>query len=696
MHFPTFKKESLISLAILVFAGAVSFSIVFVGSERVLAEQPRETSSLDSGLVSRWNADNVTGKTVTDIGGGGNPGSMAVGVTVTKDENDENIFVFNGSSGRISMGNPAGLNFGTEPFSLEVWFRWDGGGSSVNNIIRKSNYPSDGGPGSGYWLRLGRESGLLEFSIGATTGPEGQSFITASVSPNVWHYVVATRDDSDRVALYVDGESHGKVVRLASRADATSNSPFTLGAWEDQGSEFFSGQIGEVSVYNRALDALEVRMIAAIWQGDGPGGCRTETECRAYCEQAEHSRECLAFVKKYRLASDEEIAQWEKFIDVVENGGPGDSRTEESCINYCEDSSHIVECTDFVAKYNLVPPEELAEMQKIAKAVKAGAKLPGNCNGKAACITYCEDVAHIEECVVFLEKAGLIGPADADFMRKAQGQSPGDCARGTKNPEEGKKACSAFCAKGENQQVCMDFAVKVGLISAEDAKEMSGGGSMEDFNACLPHIDQKTLKCFDVLGHDAFEQLKAGQVPDEFKDMKAMLGKMKEVRACINKGVDESFGKLPPGGLVCLEKELGENPIEKIKSGKISCQQFSGMQERMSSCFMGQLQSQLDACLGLSCADMGACFEKLGFGQKGGERGDQSQQSDPAISSKMDKIQEKINSCATEQIRGCLAKDCAEMMSCINALQGQAGEQKEEGESGTDPALKQEITACPC
>src|SRR3989344_7227818 len=150
MHFPTFKKESLISLAILVFAGAVSFSIVFVGSERVLAEQPRETSSLDSGLVSRWNADNVTGKTVTDIGGGGHPRTMTGGVTVTKDENDENMFEFNGSSGRISMGNPTGLNFGTEPFSLEVWFLWDGGGSSVNNIIRKSNYPSEG-PGSGYW-----------------------------------------------------------------------------------------------------------------------------------------------------------------------------------------------------------------------------------------------------------------------------------------------------------------------------------------------------------------------------------------------------------------------------------------------------------------------------------------------------------------------------------------------------------------
>jgi hypothetical protein len=183
-----------------------------------------------------------------------------------------NAFKFDGSGGGVKMGNPASLNFGTAPFSLEAWVNWDGKGSSINNIFRKSNYGSD--PGSGYWVRIGRDNKTIEFSVGSTSGPVGQSLITAPITPGVWHHVVATRDSSDAIKLYVDGISVGSVVRQATKAQSTSESQFALGLWTDQNSEYFSGLIDEASAYNRALDASEVQ---AIFNAGSDGKCLSVT-----------------------------------------------------------------------------------------------------------------------------------------------------------------------------------------------------------------------------------------------------------------------------------------------------------------------------------------------------------------------------------------------------------------------------------
>ncbi|MBI4087521.1 MAG: LamG domain-containing protein [Candidatus Liptonbacteria bacterium] len=674
MNALSLKKETSISLVIVVSALLISLYIVFASGKISFAQ---ESDGYTQGLVSEWNGDSVSGGAATDAFGGHN-GSIIGGVSVVSGKTGK-AFRFDGKTGYITVGNPKDLNFGTRPFAIEADFNWDGGGkSSALNIVRKSNYPGSG-PGSGYWLRIGRENKTIEFSVGATTGPEGQSLITAPLAPGVWHHVTASKDYSGAVKLYVDGKSRGTALREAKNTQSTSEAPFTLGAWNDRFgvTELFSGAIEDVSVYKHPLfDEYPVPDL---------GNCNSQSECRSYCEDSDHFRECIDFVKKHYLASPEEIAKWEEFIDVVSGGGPGGCKNEKQCIAYCEDAAHIVECTDFVAKHNLVSADELEEMQKIAKAVKAGAKLPGACRNKADCVAYCEDTAHAEACVEFAEKAGFISKADAEFVRKAGGKSPGDCARGAKSPEEGKKACSAFCKKAENQNVCMDFAVQIGLLTADDAKELGGGGSIEDFNACLPYIDKKSLSCFETLGKDLFEKLKAGDVPDDIDSIKDMIKKMKEVRSCMNKNTDEQFSKLPPGGLACLEKELGPNPLELIKSGKLSCRQFTGTESRIKACFMEQTRAQLDECLNVSCAEVATCFKKLETGT--GEESQSASQLDPVLEKK---LKDKLNSCVAAQIKECLAKDCSEIQVCMKSIgQGGSGEQK--GESALDPALEQAI-----
>lgn len=433
-------------------------------------------------------------------------------------------------------------------------------------------------------------------------------------------------------------------------------------------------------------DIESVRRMAKYAKEGGkfPGDCRGYAECKTYCDDFDHLAECAEFAEKIGgIIPDKDLDIVKKMVKTGITKTPGNCKGKEQCEAFCGNPVHMAECADFGEKIGIMSKEDAEMARKIGRS--GVTKLPGGCSSKESCDNYCQNDANFDECIDFAEKAGMMTKADMELARKTHGKSPGDCAKGARSAEEGKMACSTFCAKTENQQICMDFAVQIGLITADDAKELSGGGSLEDFNACLPHINEEMVKCFDILGKDTFEKLKIGQLPDGPQDLKMMLKGMKEVRVCLNRNTDESFGNLAkdfPDAAVCLEKELGPNPIERIKSGKISCREFPNMQENIKSCFSGLMESQLDACLNLSCSEVNVCFNKLG----GGKKADKSKL-DSSITQKMN---DKINFCSAEQIKECLAKDCGEITACFGKLQGSGGE---EAKSKLDPGLEAQITA---
>src|SRR3989344_8748803 len=124
-------------------------------------------------------------------------------------------------------------------------------------------------------------------------------------------------------------------------------------------------------------------------ENGGPGGCKTEESCGAYCEDTANLKECLGFVKKHNLLTEDEIKEVEKAVEVIENGGPGGCTKEEEGRIYCEDIDHIEECVDFADKFDLVTSDELEEMRKMASVKKAGVVFPGNCKTKESCMQYC-------------------------------------------------------------------------------------------------------------------------------------------------------------------------------------------------------------------------------------------------------------------------------------------------------------------
>lgn len=468
------------------------------------------------------------------------------------------------------------------------------------------------------------------------------------------------------------------------------------------------------------------------------GNCQSEKECRAYCDRPENSKACLVFVKEHHLALPEEIAEWERFIDVASGGGPGGCQNEKECIDYCEDGSRIVICTDFVEKHNLVSKDELAEMKKIAKAVENGAKLPGNCRGNVECMTYCEDPVHIDECLAFAEKAELIPPdelaeakkvapfiksgetpggckskkdcenycgysnhvdecitfaeklgfmsaREAELVKKAAGKSPGDCALGSTNPEEAQTRCAVFCNKEENRQTCFKFAVEMGLMTVEEASQI---GVYSDFQSCYAVTTPKIRQCInDNLGQEILEKLLKGEMAFKLEELEEMMTKIRNARDCTNRYADEQLQTFTddPDALACLDSELGNNFIDKIKSGQVACGDASVFQKKIADCMEEKLGKKLDECFALGCSEMKTCVQKF-EGQSKEPIGEEEIEIDPSWKNK---ISEKFNACVSEDIRACLTKDCSEMSICLSKY----GEEPEGEKSKLDSSLEAEITA---
>ena len=686
-----FRKNIFISIAILVFSLFISSYIL---AQR-FTEERRVPLQFD--FVSQWNGGEVSGSTATDIGQE-NSGTLSGGATVASGRLGK-AFKFRVGS-YIKVGNPESLNFGTGPFSLDVWFMSDGGGWSVNNIIRKSNYPVSGN-GAGYWLRIGTNEGrqVLEFFTGETVGYENQprGRITTPINSNTWYRVVATRDSSGVMRLYVDGELKGTA--KAPNADTTSDGQFTIGAWYDRfgAREFFSGLIEEVSVYNRVLTSLEVQsaykemrqILAAKDSGvPFPGNCNTRYQCLQYCEAPENTLECVNFAEAAGFIGEEEATQARKYVPLILQGvTPGQCDTKEQCESYCEDPANSLECMEFAVKYDVLPADELEILKKILPFMRAGT-MPGGCRTKDECESYCSDEDNFGECADIGVALGLVSQEEAEIIKKSGGKGPGGC--------RSKEACEDFCSKTENQKECTDFAVSIGLITEQEA-EMSR--SAEDMGQCFAEADENIISCFVTnLGTDVFEQMMAGKIPYDL----AILEKLGKAKACVKQYSEEAtdvlgdFLKAMPAADSCVAAEFGPDFIERLREMTVPCSQMKGIRGKMEVCFLQGTNALFEPCAQEECNQVKSCMlevsKPLMSIAEQVEAGDEEESQKREFPQAM---QDKLNSCGIDPNFNpdtCISEStCTDFFSCLNPT----GEQSQGDQPGEmSPEIEVRIDSC--
>jgi len=210
-------------------------------------------------------------------------------------------------------------------------------------------------------------------------------------------------------------------------------------------------------------------IFAAMQKGESPGQCKDEVSCRKYCEDIDHLEECINFVGKLSLASPDELKEMRQMAAVKQSGAkfPGNCKTKESCLTYCENSAHAVECMEFAQKAGFIK-EDVEAVSKILPYLKSGGKFPGGCASRESCDAYCESDAHTNECVDFAVGAGFMTKEDAEIVRKTGSlKGPGNC--------KSKAGCEAFCVLPENQKTCLNWAKEHGVDHGGDECVKQGG-----------------------------------------------------------------------------------------------------------------------------------------------------------------------------------------------------------------------------
>ena len=212
-------------------------------------------------------------------------------------------------------------------------------------------------------------------------------------------------------------------------------------------------------------------MFEAIRKGAKPPACAGKKECDVYCSRIEHMEECMEFGIAAGFMPPEEIENAKKTLEAIKKGAkPPNCRGEEECNVYCSQPEYMEECMEFGIAAGFIPPEEIEGARAALKAIKQGIR-PPNCRGKEECDAYCSQPEHQKECINFAEAAGFMTAEEAARARKMAELGieggPGGC--------QGKEECEAFCQNPANLETCINFSVKTGDMSQEEAQRMLEG-----------------------------------------------------------------------------------------------------------------------------------------------------------------------------------------------------------------------------
>ena len=147
----------------------------------------------------------------------------------------------------------------------------------------------------------------------------------------------------------------------------------------------------------------------------------------------------------------------------------GNCGSKDECKAYCDASAHVDACIAFGERSGLMKKEEAKVARDFSKQTG-----PGGCRG-VECKTYCEDSAHFDACVAFAKERGLQPPpeqATKIIQAIKDNGGPGGC----KSFEE----CSTFCSDPGNHDACRTFATEHQLDVGDNVQNVDQQGPQID------------------------------------------------------------------------------------------------------------------------------------------------------------------------------------------------------------------------
>jgi hypothetical protein len=216
-------------------------------------------NSLNKGLVAYYPFNG----NAKDESGNGNHGTVIGGTTLATDRfgQSNRAYLFDGSSGYIDAGNPAGNN--PVEITQVAWFKIISRNTGIDyDTLITKRHQNDGAD----W------PSLLVGSIYSANQPvfmlddAGYNRLATApqeVEPGTWAFICGVKSGQS-YKLYVNGVLQDSF----SDAHVTGGSPYNMhfmhhGAWHDR---YTHGLLDDVRIYNRALSAQEVAQLAGQYQ----------------------------------------------------------------------------------------------------------------------------------------------------------------------------------------------------------------------------------------------------------------------------------------------------------------------------------------------------------------------------------------------------------------------------------------------
>jgi Concanavalin A-like lectin/glucanases superfamily/Bacterial Ig domain len=222
------------------------------------------TVSNAAGPVGLWTFDTseTSGNTYLDSSGNG---SNAACTAVTSAAGVVNQAAqFNGTSSYCDVTSDASMLL-TNSLSLYVWVRTSNA-SRYETVI--STYNATGSEAN-YLLRT-TPSGTMSLLIGGFNMASGSRFEALDqrrVNDGNWHSVAAVLQLGSGVTFYVDGAAAPLVAANITANSSAFPLQFGITSWTPYGN-YFTGDMDQLRIYNRALAASEV---TALYSSDGGG-----------------------------------------------------------------------------------------------------------------------------------------------------------------------------------------------------------------------------------------------------------------------------------------------------------------------------------------------------------------------------------------------------------------------------------------
>jgi hypothetical protein len=183
---------------------------------------------------------------------GGIGGTLFNGVGFSSVNNGS--FTFDGGDDYINIPNAAALN--PTIITISCWVKFTTFTNNANLVSK--GFTSVAGPFIQYSLKMGDFEATRDL-YGFQISNNGTNVTVTSASrllTNKYYFLTATYDGTT-LKLYRDGIQDANST-ASSGAIASYATPLQIGRWGTQGSQYFNGNISQVSMYNRALTAQEI------------------------------------------------------------------------------------------------------------------------------------------------------------------------------------------------------------------------------------------------------------------------------------------------------------------------------------------------------------------------------------------------------------------------------------------------------